>query len=162
MLQKLTQTSHKMKEFNSFNNILDFAIQSEQDAVDFYNELARHTKNAEMARVFEEFAREEMGHKTKITRIREEGSFGEFGETVPDLKIADYLVKTQPHPNMSYSDALLIAMSREKSAFKLYSKLAERAPSVDLSNLFLHLAQEEAKHKLRFELEYDEFVLREN
>jgi len=28
--------------------------------------------------------------------------------------------------------------------------------------LFLGLAQEESRHKLRFELEYDEYVLREN
>jgi len=28
--------------------------------------------------------------------------------------------------------------------------------------LFLSLAQEESKHKLRFEVEYDEYILREN
>jgi len=151
-----------MKEFNSFNDILDFAIQAEQDAVDFYNELASVSKNPEMAKIFEQFAREEMGHKAKIAKIREEGSFGGLGEAVPDLKIADYLVKTQPHPEMSYAEALVLAMSREKSAFKLYTKLADRAPGPELRNLFLHLAQEESKHKLRFEVEYDEFVLREN
>jgi hypothetical protein len=31
-----------------------------------------------------------------------------------------------------------------------------------MRNIFLALAQEESKHKLRFEIEYDEFVLREN
>lgn len=151
-----------MKEFNSFNDILDFAIQAEQDAVDFYTNLAGVSKNHEMTRIFEQFAREEIVHKARITKIREEGSFGGFWETVPDLKIADYLVKTQPHPDMSYPDALLIAMSREKSAFKLYTKLAERAPNPGLRDLFLHLAEEESKHKLRFEIEYDEFVLKEN
>ena len=63
---------------------------------------------------------------------------------------------------MSYSDALVLAMNREKAAFKLYTRLAERAPGPELKNLFSHLAQEESKHKLRFEMEYDEFVLREN
>ena len=53
-------------------------------------------------------------------------------------------------------------MSQEKAAFKLYSTLADRAPNQDLKNLFLSLAQEEAKHKLRFEIEYDEYVLRDN
>jgi len=64
--------------------------------------------------------------------------------------------------NMDYQDALVLAMSQEKAAFKLYSKLAERSPNQEYKNLFLGLAQEEAKHKLRFELEYDEYVLREN
>ncbi|MEI6575912.1 MAG: ferritin family protein [Bacteroidota bacterium] len=151
-----------MKEFNSFNDILDFAINAEQDAVDFYNMLATNSKNPEMISIFEQFAREEMGHKARITRIREEGSFMAIGDKVPDMKIADYLVKVQPTPDMSYSDALVLAMNREKAAFKLYTRLAERAPGPELKNLFSHLAQEESKHKLRFEMEYDEFVLREN
>ena len=32
----------------------------------------------------------------------------------------------------------------------------------NLRETFLALAQEEAKHKLRFELEYDDYVLKEN
>jgi rubrerythrin len=151
-----------MKEFNSFNDILDYAIQAEQDAVDFYNMLATNATNPEMISIFEQFAREEMAHKAKITKIREEGSFNTAGDSVPDLKIADYLVKVKPHPDMSYADALVLAMNREKAAFKLYTRLAERAPGPEIRNLFLHLAQEESKHKLRFELEYDEFVLKEN
>jgi rubrerythrin len=63
---------------------------------------------------------------------------------------------------MSYEDALVLAMKREKSAFKLYLTLSERAPNDQLKEIFQSLAMEEARHKLRFELEYDEFVLREN
>ncbi|MDX9697466.1 MAG: ferritin family protein, partial [Bacteroidales bacterium] len=63
---------------------------------------------------------------------------------------------------MSYQDALVLAMKKEKSAFKLYLELSNRAKDTQMKNLFLSLAQEESKHKLRFELEYDEFVLREN
>ena len=53
-------------------------------------------------------------------------------------------------------------MKKEKAAYKLYTKLAERAPNEDLKNIFLSLAAEESKHKLSFEIEYDEYVLREN
>jgi rubrerythrin len=53
-------------------------------------------------------------------------------------------------------------MKKEKAAFKLYSHLAKVAPSDDLKNIFTLLAKEEANHKLHFEQEYDEFVLREN
>ena len=63
---------------------------------------------------------------------------------------------------MTYAESLVFAMKKEKAAFKLYSKLAERAPNVNLKNIFLSLAVEESKHKLRFEIEYDEYVLREN
>ncbi len=55
-----------------------------------------------------------------------------------------------------------LAMKREKASFKLYTNLAERAPNDGLKDIFLTLAMEESRHKLRFELEYDEYVLREN
>ncbi len=63
---------------------------------------------------------------------------------------------------MPYKDALIVAMKKEKSAFKLYCNLAERAPNNDLKQVFLDLAQEESKHKLRFEIEYDNHILKEN
>jgi rubrerythrin len=40
--------------------------------------------------------------------------------------------------------------------------LSERAENEEMRELFQMLAQEESKHKLRFELEYDDYVLREN
>jgi len=49
-----------------------------------------------------------------------------------------------------------------KASFRLYTDLAARSENADLVTLFEALAQEEAKHKLRFEVEYDEYVLREN
>ena len=151
-----------MKEFTSIDDILDFAIEEEQKAVDFYTDLAGRSTSEEMKKVFKEFAMEEVSHKARLTGIKEQGLFEVTFEKVADLKIADYVVNVKPSPEMSYRDALVMAMNKEKAAFKLYTKLAERAPNDKLRDLFLSLAQEESRHKLRFELEYDEFVLREN
>ena len=63
---------------------------------------------------------------------------------------------------MTYQDALILAMNKEKSAFRLYLNLSERAPNQETKDLFMSLAQEESKHKLRFEIEYDDFIYREN
>jgi len=151
-----------MKDFNSINEILDFAIDNEQKAVDFYVKLASRFQEKSMKKAFEDFAKEEMGHKARLTRIKEKGLFEMKEEEVMDLKIADYVIRTEPTDNMSYEDALKLAMKREKAAYRLYLKLSEKAPNADMKNLFEGLAQEEAKHKLRFEVEYDEFVYREN
>jgi rubrerythrin len=78
------------------------------------------------------------------------------------MKIADYLVPVEYDGDMSYQQILVLAMKREKAAFKLYSELAERVDEVPIRDLFLGLAEEEAKHKLRFELEYDEVILKDN
>ena len=53
-------------------------------------------------------------------------------------------------------------MKKEKAAFRLYTDLSKATDNVELSKLFLALAKEEARHKLRFELEYDEHYLPEN
>ncbi|HRY98295.1 MAG TPA: ferritin family protein [Bacteroidales bacterium] len=151
-----------MKEFSSIHDILEFAIRSEQAAVEFYTQLATQARNGDMKAVFEQFAREEMGHKARLLSIRESGFPGLGQEKVADLKIADYTVAAEVSPGMSYSDALVVAMKREKSAFRLYMDLSERAGDQEMKEAFLSLAMEESKHKLRFELEYDEFVLREN
>ncbi|PKP34227.1 MAG: rubrerythrin [Bacteroidetes bacterium HGW-Bacteroidetes-17] len=151
-----------MEEFKSINEILEFAIASEQDAVEFYSNLADQSKNTEMKAVFQQFAKEEMNHKSRLIKIQDEGSFELKSEKIHDLKIADYLVDVQVSPKMSYQDALVVAMKKEKAAFKLYTNLAAKAPNESLKNIFLSLAQEESKHKLRFEIEYDDYILKEN
>ncbi len=151
-----------MEEFKSINDILDFAIASEQEAVDFYTKLSKQDTNEAMKEVFLQFAREEMGHKARLTNIKEKQLFEFKEEKVSDLKIADYLVESEAKPDMTYQDFLIVAMNKEKAAFKLYSDLAKIAPNNEFRDIFLSLAQEEAKHKLRFEIEYDDYVLKEN
>ena len=151
-----------MINFKDLNDVLDFAIKNEQEAVDFYSNLSNKLENQQMKAVFEEFAQEEVRHKMRLTKIKEDGIITISNEEVDDLKIADYTVTHAPHPDMTYEEALVLAMGKEKAAFKLYMKLSERVSDAGLKDLFKSLAVEESKHKLRFELEYDEFVLREN
>jgi len=151
-----------MKEFTSVDDILDFAINAEQEAVNFYTTLGDQSKNPSMQKVFREFAQEEMKHKSMLTGVKEKGSFELADFKSRDLKIADYLVNIKPKPDMTYEEALILAMQKEKKAFMLYMKLSEETDDGSLKKFFLMLAQEESKHKLRFELEYDEYILREN
>lgn len=151
-----------MEKFKNIDEILDFAMQSEQEAVDFYKGLAQHAKTKDMEEIFEKFAQEEVSHKARLNEIKEKGSYEIPDEKVADLQIADYTTKVQPKPDMDYQDALVVAMQKEKAAFRLYSNLAQRAPNEEMKQLFEALAMEESKHKLRFELEYDEHILREN
>jgi rubrerythrin len=151
-----------MKQFENVDDILDFAMNEEQLAVDFYTELAENAQTDDMRQVFTEFAEEEIKHKKRLMKIKEEGFYTLEKEQIQDLKIADFVVNIKPSKNMTYEEALILAMKKEKAAFKLYTALAGRAPNQQLKEVFLDLAQEESKHKLRFEIEYDEYVLREN
>ena len=151
-----------MKQFMNVDDILNFAINAEQEAVDFYTSLASRSKNEQMKTVFIEFAGEEMKHKARLTSIRENHSFQMQEEKVRDLKIADYLTDVVPSSDMTYADALVFAMKKEKNAFRLYMMLSQESADLWMKALFLSLATEESKHKLRFEVEYDEYILREN
>ena len=151
-----------MKTFNNITEILDFAIGEEQAAVDFYLVLAAQSKSAQSKTVFHEFAQEEMRHKVNLLNIRETGAFQLSDEKVRDLKIAEYLVDVKPSASMTYQEALILAMKKEKAAFRMYSNLADKASDPSVKALFLQLAQEESKHKLRFEIEYDDYILKEN
>ncbi len=150
-----------MDTFESFVAVLEYAIEKEIEANQFYTDLAKQMKNPAMSKVFEAFAKEELGHKAKLEAIKQ-GKEIQPVKNITDLRIADYTVDVEPAPDMSYQDALILAMKKEKVAFRLYLDLADQVENEDQKALFLSLAQEEAKHKLRFEIEYDDVVLNEN
>jgi rubrerythrin len=145
--------------FKSVDEVLDFAIEKEEESNSFYMDLAGKVEKPYMKKVFQDFAREELGHKAKLQSMKEGKRLIPSQKKVMDLKIADYLVDITPEPDIDYQQALILAMKKEKAAFKLYNELAGLAEDDELRSSFNALAQEEAKHKLRFEIEYDENVL---
>jgi len=56
---------------------------------------------------------------------------------------------------MDYKDMLIMAMQKEEASFRLYVDLAGRVINENTHDTLLALAEEEVKHKLRFETEYD-------
>ena len=151
-----------MTRWNSADEILDFAIKNEEEAAKLYTGLAAKMASPAMRVVFEDFAREEEQHKAKLLGVKQSGQMEPATEKITDLKIGDYLVDVEPDSHLDYQQALVLAMKQEKAAFKLYSDMAAATADPDLRGLLLALAQEEAKHKLRFEIEYDDHILSEN
>lgn len=151
-----------MENFQTMDEILEYAISLEQGAVVLYTQLADAAKRPEIKKAFLSFADEERGHEARLKRVKAgEHTFPQDTD-IQDLKISDYYVDVELKPNSSYQDILIFAMKQEKQAFKLYTDLAAITPDPDTQALFLKLAEEEAKHKLRFEIEYDDHVLVEN
>jgi len=146
---------------NSIDEILDYAIAREQEAVDFYTGLAGRGVDW-MRDLLMGFAREEARHKAKLMAVKDGQKLLSSESRIADLKIAEYVVDVEPTDDINLQDALILAMKREKAAFRLYTDLAARVDSAELRDLFLGLAQEEAKHKLYFETQYDDQMLRHN
>lgn len=150
-----------MKKLSSVDEILDFAVAEEQKAHDFYVDLAGKVEQPWMKKALLDFAREELGHKEKLLGVKQGKLLLSVQQKVLDLRLSDYLVEVEPHAGMTYQEALVVAMRKEKAAWKMYNDLAATASDPKLADTFRALAVEEANHKLRFETEYDDVVLRE-
>ncbi len=146
----------------TFKSIIAFAIENEKEALELYEKVRDLAQKQSAKVMFDELAAEEVKHREFF-----EGSTGENVPDLPlqgvtDLKISDYLVDVSFKPDMGYQDILIMAMKREESAVKLYSDIAAEMTDPKLKKLLEFMAQEEAKHKLRLETEYDENVLAED
>lgn len=151
-----------MREFKTTEEILDFAIGEEQSAADFYTNLAEQVNSSSVRKMFLEFSEEELQHKNKLENIKM-GSIEYLPtEDVADLGLGKILVDVAPTSGMDYQDALILAMKKEKAAYLMYTRLAGVASDPAIRDLLLGLANQEANHKLRFEIEYDEHVLTED
>jgi rubrerythrin len=146
----------------SVSQILDFAIEKEEEAAQFYNDLAAKMGQQHVGEVFRSFAQEELGHKEKLLAVKKGDMSLLDQRRVADLGIGDSIVEIALSPDLEYKQALIIAMKAEKAAFRLYHDLASTTDDPNLKGVLLTLAQEEARHKLRFEIEYDDVFLREN
>lgn len=151
-----------MQYFKNVGEVLDFAIREEEKARDFYLDLAGRVERPAMKKNFEEFAQEEQKHRDRLLEVKEGRREVKPSQEVPDMKMSDYLVDVIPSEDMDYGDALILAMKREKAAYRLYTRLAEVVDDDNLQQVFKSLASEEAKHKMAFEVEYDEHYMAEN
>ena len=144
-----------MEKLNSIDEVLDLAIDREIEARDFYMKLADLVENPEMVKVLSDLASEELEHKAKLEAIKAAGEIGMAKEAVGNLCITYHVKDVKPYAKMNYVDLLVVGMKKEEASRKLYTDLATIAQKQEVKDIFLKLAQEEAEHKLRFEIEYD-------
>jgi rubrerythrin len=146
--------------FGSIDEILKFAIDKENEAVEFYQSQAAKATKASLREIFESFAKEEKKHAALLSDIagnKKKIDSYEF-KKIPDLKISDYMVEKDYEEGMPMPEILKVAMKREEKAVKLYQALADQTDNADAKKLFLMLVQEESKHKLGLESMYDDYL----
>jgi len=145
-------------EFNKFEDIIDFAIEKEKEAVFFYEEAAEAQSAADSRKMFLEFAEEERKHVSMLQNVGEEDVSRYDFEWIPDMKRSNFLVDIPYEKNMPYQDMLLLAIKREEKALALYNDLLKNADKPEFKGVFKMLCQEEANHKLKLETLYDDYM----
>jgi len=145
-----------------FDEIIRFAIDGEQEAVDAYTTASEMVSRVNVKEMLLDLAGQEQMHKKRLESIDRERVADTAIVNVPDLRIADFMDDTTITADMDYQDILAVAMKREEKAHNLYTALASNTDDAELRKVFELLAREEAGHKLALEKEYDEHVLTEN
>lgn len=144
---------------NTFNEVIEFAIKREEDAIQGYGSMIEVTKTPGIGKLLQELQEEERKHK-KLLQELTEGKVESYVPTkVIDLKISDYLEEDTLDAEMDFQQLLIFAAKKEQNAVKLYSKLIEEVESEELKKLFEFLVEQEKSHKLKLETEYEKHVL---
>ncbi len=146
--------------FESFEEILDFAITKEKEAANFYEDIAQKAPFSGAREMLAEFAEEERKHEVmlkgilsdreKLLKYRIEG--------ILDLKRSDYMLEKEYESSMAYPEILRLAMKREDNSVKFYTELIGISLKEEVTNILKLLSQEEAKHKLKLETLYDDYM----
>jgi rubrerythrin len=142
--------------------ILDQAVQFEQDAFDFYVGAVEKVNQPHVRSALRDLAAEEIKHKRQLQAL----ATGDLESMVAlqkrgqieDLKLAEHLVAPSLSEDATFQDVLIVAMQREKSSHEFYSTMAGIAEQETAKTLFEFLAQEELVHKNKVETLYDEVV----
>ena len=149
-------------KFDNLEAIVDFAIEKEKEAVEFYSDISRQEKFSGSSKMFAEFADEERKHQKLLEEFKAKGVADSLNDYqlkwITDIKRSDYVVDMEYAPGMAYNDILMLAMKREEKALKLYNDFLDQADTDDGKKLFKVLCQEEAKHKLALETMYDDYM----
>ncbi len=149
-------------ENKNFLEIIEYAIEKENEAIDFYTELKMNEKLPNVIKVLDDIINMEKGHINRLNMLRTSGPVSVEKIEMRSMNLSDYYEKQLSYENMDYISLLRIAMKREDQAKKLYLDLANYTTDTDIRNLFLLLSSEEDQHKALFEEIYQDYVLVNN
>jgi rubrerythrin len=130
--------------------VLRKAIQSEVETRVFYQKLAERAGSPAVKKRMLELADEELLHRAKMERKYRE----EIHQAPPDPDPVTIDLAWDV-TDLTMTQALKIALERERESESNFRFLAERVPNTPLGNLFAELADIEWKHKADLQAEYD-------
>jgi rubrerythrin len=119
--------------------------------------MAQKVTDSSTVKFFEDLVSEELEHKSRLElEMMKEGIVARTIGVVPDIR-TDYLPISpdQVIKQMVYTEALSLAIDKERRSFKLYVRLAGLVEDEELSETLVSLAEEEARHLVTLEEKYN-------
>ncbi|MCF7954437.1 MAG: ferritin family protein [Phycisphaerae bacterium] len=137
--------------------ILKLAISREVESINLYLAMAEFFVKQEISSVFIDIANEEMKHKNDLElEVMKLGHTIEIERDFASVSMSDPELAEKLMPDgMDYKNLLSMAINREEESFRFYVDSMESIKDHQSREIVYALAQEEARHKHRFQFEYD-------
>ncbi len=146
-----------------YKDIVQFAIDRELDAYNFYTEAKKAAQTSNAKTFFDQLAQQELIHKQKLESMK---LSQEVMMDLSALTIDDYVVHESFSPDMQfhmeYQQILLLAIKREAMSEKLYTDMRKVVKDPEQQKIFDRLIKEERSHRDALQMEYDAYVLTED
>lgn len=127
------------------------AVENEVEAHEFYKDAAEKIEDKTLKSTFKELAEEEKKHemilKSYFDKKQDEMKFDE----TKDYKVAETVEEQKLSTDMSFKDAIALAMKKEQEAMDMYQQFANASEEEQQKQTFLELVKMEKGHKTRLE-----------
>ena len=162
-LARTAKAAPEVGELATFEEVVDFAIHESTKAYVSYMTLAGQAEYPWTRKTFDAFAAEDVVFIDRLVEMKKAGRPSITPQNVTDPRLDAYLTADAlPRRDMDTREAYVLAIREKEAAAGLYRDLAEKAVVPETQEFLLALAQEEAKHKVKLETEYEDHALGQN
>jgi len=142
---------------DELSELWDTAIYKEIASQSLYIEAQRETDDPAARAMLAELAAEELKHADTLRKLKEaDWRPSDWNRaTLTDLRLSDYLSGPDTLEGAGLQEVLIFAMKREQQSVAFYSQMMGALRYESAKMLCSRLAQEELKHKMKLELEYE-------
>jgi rubrerythrin len=148
-------------EFSSNREVLEFALSKEEASVQFYRDLAAQMSEPTTRSLFEALIKNEKQHVESLRLELEKLGFTvdtSHSEPSAEFQWQERLEIDDTSRGMSFVDGLMLAIQKERAAFRLYTILLGNTRNSQYENILIQLAEEEMRHVLQLEREYESMI----
>ncbi len=149
---------------DELDELLEIAIYKEIASQAIYVAAQSKTQDPGAIALMKALAAEELRHSQWLRKLKDKGvqRVKWHRETMPDLKISEYLTGADTLEDADLQGTLVFALKREQQAMEFYAKMMSAIRNKSVKRLCQKLATEELSHKLKLELYYDDTFYGEN
>ncbi|MBN2132174.1 MAG: ferritin family protein [Sedimentisphaerales bacterium] len=151
-----------MGEVSSVGELLELAIGREIQAAEYLSKLAERMVDPATQALLEQLAQDELGHKAKLElELMKQGIVAQTLGRLVEVAEPEYVGPVDIDPASDVKRILALVIRKERRSFRFYVDLAGVALEGEVHEALMELAEEEARHLIRFEREYNKLTAQE-